>query len=316
MPEKTTRSIWASAKHVLEYAALRTLAQLLRIVGIDAASGLMGWIWQTIGPRTARQQRVTGNLRLAFPDMGAEDLAEISRLQWNNLGRTFAESFMIDRFIDEPDRIEFHQDDMVGQIAKSGKGFVFVSLHTANWELISIPVAEHLEITGLYQKLSNDKADRYLREMREMAYRGGLLPKSVRTPGTVMKIVRAGNGVAMLADQREKKGVEVEFFGQATRANPFPAMIARRLDVPLIAGRTIRLSGARFRVEAQELPVPRTEDMNADIQAAAEAIQNRFETWIREYPGQWMWVHDRWRPGRPRRRHSIQALDKSDPNAN
>ena len=131
-----------------------------------------------------------------------------------------------------------------------------------------------------------------------------------------MKTVRSGGSIGMLADQREKKGVEVEFFGQNTRANPFPAMIARRLNVPLIVGRTIRLSGARFRVEAEEITVPRSEDVSADVQIVTQAIQDRFEAWIREYPGQWMWVHDRWRPGRPRRLRATQALDKSDPNAN
>lgn len=295
---------------------MRALAWILRIMGIDAASGLMGRIWQAIGPLTARHRRVVDNLHQAFPDMPPGQLAAIARLQWNNLGRTFAESFMIDRFFGDTARIEFRQHDLTDRIARSEKGFVMVSLHTGNWELISVPVAGNFKLTGLYQKLSNPLADRYLCKMREMVYRGGLLAKSVNTPRSVMKIVRAGGGVGMLADQREKKGVEVAFFGRDTRANPFPAMIARRLDVPLIAGRTIRLSGARFRVEAQEIAVPRTDDANADVQAATQAIQDRFEAWIQEYPGQWMWVHDRWRPGRPRRLRAIQALDKSGPNAN
>ena len=316
MSKKSSQTVWQTIKNMLEYALLRLLAFALRLMGIDRASALMGAVWQRIGPKTARQSRVTGNLRRAFPELPDKEIERIAQFQWNNLGRTFAESFMIDRFIEEADRIEFSQHDMADRIADSGNGFVLVSLHTANWELICIPVCKKLKITGLYQKLSNPRADRYLRRMRENVYRGGLLSKKVSTPRTVMKMVREGGGAAMLADQREKKGLEIEFFGHTTRANPFPAMIARRLDVPLIAGRAVRISGARFRVDAEELAVPRTDDMNADIHAAAQSLQSRFESWIREYPEQWMWVHDRWREGRPRRRRTTETLDKSEPNAN
>ncbi len=315
MSKKANPTLWRSGKQNLEYFAMRFLGQILRLIGIDAASAIMGSVWQAIGPHSRRQERVLANLQIAFPDMTPADLKTIARHQWNNLGRTFAESFMIDRFLTDPGRIGLNAG-ILDKLADSGSGFVMVSLHTGNWELVSVPIAGRFKLTALYQQLSNARADRYVRFMREKVYRGGLVPKSRETPKLVMQTVRDGRGVAMLADHREKKGVEISFFGQTTRANPFPVMVARRLGVPLIAGRAIRLKGPRFNVEGIEIEISRTDDISADVQSGTQAIQSQFERWIREYPGQWMWVHDRWRVGRPRRKQNRPALDKSGPNAN
>ena len=97
-------------------------------------------------------------------------------------------------------------------------------------------------------------------------------------------------------------------FGKPMLANPFPAMTARRLGTPLIAGRAVRLQGSRFRVEGIEIPVPVTDDPHADVRVATQALHDQFDAWIRERPGEWMWIHDRWRQSRrpPRRRRAEQ----------
>ncbi len=318
MARKRSRSPALAGRHALEYAALRLLAFLMGAMGTDAASGLMGRIWQSLGPRTGRHARVLANLRRAFPDEPDDRLAAIARQQWNNLGRTFAESFLIHRFFSDDSRVELtaHARTIFDGLENSGKGFVLVSLHSGNWELALMPVARTFRLTGLYQRISNPLADRYITAQRRQVFRGGLIAKGHSTPRTVMQIVRDGGGIGILADQRERKGVDVTFFGESTTANPFPAMIARRLGVPLIAGRAIRQDGARFIVDGNPIPVPVSDDAAADVQAATQAIQSQFETWIREYPGQWMWVHDRWKPARPRRRRKGATLDKSAPRAN
>ena len=314
MPSSSPPSRRKDLQQVLEYSAVRALALLMRILGTDRASAMMGWVWQTVGPRTRRQERVIRNLQNAFPDYSATEIASIARLQWNNLGRTFAESFLIDRFIGEPGRFSVSDSALIDRIAETGKGFVVVGLHSGNWELACAPFAQSYMLTGMYQKLSNSRVDGYVRRLREQVFRGGLLAKSRATPKYAMQVVRDGGVIAMLADQRERKGVDVQFFDQASLANPFPSMIARRLNVPLIAGRAVRLDGATFRVDALEIKVPHTDDVSEDVKAATQTVQRQFEDWIREYPGQWMWVQDRWRLGVRRRRSA--GLDKSGANAN
>jgi len=74
--------------------------------------------------------------------------------------------------------------------------------------------------------------------------------------------------------------------------------VARRLGVPLIAGRALRMPGSRFTVELVEIAVPVSDNAPADVAAATQSLQEQFETWIRDRPGEWMWVQDRWREAR------------------
>lgn len=282
-------------RYRLEHAVLIGAASILRALPAEVASSMMGKLWEIFAPRTRRHARVLKNLAIAFPEMSTAEREEIARRQWNNLGRTFAETFSADR-IAGSERVEVKIDpELLERVRSSGEGLVVVGSHSANWEIAALAIPAELETMGLYQALKNPLSDAYITVMRRRVFPGGLLSKTHSTPRRVMAHVRAGKAVAILADHREGKGIPVTFFGAPTTANPFPAMVARRLRVPIVAGRVVRNGGARFTVEATELAYPVSDDPTADVAVLTQTIQSTFEGWIRERPGEWMWVHDRWK---------------------
>lgn len=282
----------------LEYAGLRGIAFLLRLLPLEAASAFTGLLFRSLGPFSRRHRRGLRNVALAFPGLAPQARRRILSAQWDNLGRTAAESLMTDRIVAEPQRLDLVIEPQLQRRLESAGGFVVVSMHSANWEIPVLAIQSYRPVLGLYQRLSNPLVEGYILGLRRTIFDGGVLPKGSRSAHQAMRWVRDGNAAAMLVDQRESRGVDVVAFGQPTRANPFPAMLARRLAVPLVAGRCVRLPGCRFRLEAVEIPVPRGDDARADIRAVTQAVQDQFEAWIRERPGEWMWVQDRWRPDR------------------
>lgn len=295
----------------LEYAGLRIVVGTMRLLPIEIAAALMGRVWRLAGPWTERHRRALRNLRIALPEHDDAERRRIAAAQWDNIGRTIAESFLIERIIGDPDRIETAVDPAVEAIFQAPGGIVATSLHSANWEVAAYPIRRYRSLAGLYQRLSNPLSNAFVAGLRRHVFDGGLFTKGTKTPGQIMQWVRAGNAMGMLAEHRESRGIEVTFFGQPTRANPFPAMVARRLGVPLIAGRAVRLPGSRFRVEARRIVVPETDDPERDVAVATQALLDCFEAWIRERPGEWMWVQDRWRPSRPKHTEPAEAGDLS-----
>jgi KDO2-lipid IV(A) lauroyltransferase len=44
-----------------------------------------------------------------------------------------------------------------------------------------------------------------------------------------------------------------------------------------------------------EIEFERTGDAESDIVAATQACTRAIEGWVRRYPGQWLWIHRRWK---------------------
>ena len=56
-----------------------------------------------------------------------------------------------------------------------------------------------------------------------------------------------------------------------------------------------RLGGCHFRLSFYApLTPPATGDRTADSAAMMLAVNKQFEDWIRDRPGQWLWLHNRW----------------------
>ncbi len=117
---------------------------------------------------------------------------------------------------------------------------------------------------------------------------------SRRTRDARLRHVRKGGVLATMADLRDRNGVMVPFFGRMAPTSTFPALIARMTDAPLYAAEIVRKPGVRFRISLRKIDVPETEDRNADILAATEALHAAFEDFIRRNPEHWMWAHRRW----------------------
>ena len=67
----------------LEAFGFRALFGLLRLLGVERASGLGGWLLRTLGPLTGTQKTVMRNLRIAFPDMDEAERDALALAQWD-----------------------------------------------------------------------------------------------------------------------------------------------------------------------------------------------------------------------------------------
>lgn len=279
----------------LEYAGFRLVVGLFRLLPLDVASNLSGWLWRAIAPLLRRQERAMRNLGAAMPELDPARKRAILLDMWEMLGRTFAEAMRVEEIISDPRRLDWRIPADVQALMLSGSGFVIISLHMGNWE-IAAPLVDRMGIpvAGVYQRIKNPLVDAFVTRMRAPFYKLGLIAKGHGSVSALKRAVASGGGVAVLNDLRDHTGLRVPFFGSEAPSSPFPALLARGKAVPLIAGRVRRSRGCRFELTCELVPVQRSADRQGDVLAATAAIQAVFERWIREDPGQWMWAHRRW----------------------
>lgn len=291
-------------RYWLEYFLLRLIITMIRTMPLDTAVKFSAYWWRILAARGRRHERALGNLRIAFPEKTEEEREAIAVAMWENLGRVMAETMQMDRVLAKPENIEIANPGLLERYRGKMGSAIGVSMHSGNWELAMWPLAAAgMKPAAVYRLVKNPLVDAYLRNQRKDLYPGGLFAKGRGagfhagrdTARQIGSYVRSGGRLGFLADQFDKNGIEVPFFGKDAKSPPFPAMLARRIGTRLWIGRCVRIGKeSKFRVEMHEVKVPRTDDSDKDIKTIIADIQSTFEAWIREHPEQFMWSNRRW----------------------
>ncbi|MBM3584030.1 MAG: lauroyl acyltransferase [Alphaproteobacteria bacterium] len=280
-----------STRYGLEAALVAAGFALLSVLPCRTASALGGAIARLFGPRLPVSRVARRNLRRALPDLDEAGRATTVRAMWDNLGRTVAEypflSAIDTRAADGPVVIDGLQHLEAARAA--GTALVFVSAHYGNWEILPLAAGQlGLPLHLVYRQANNPLIERLI-QRRRAAVRGAYHPKGAAAARELIRAVRAGEAIALLADQKMNDGVAVPFFGRPAMTAPAVAELALRYGLPVIPARVDREPQGRFRVTI-EAPLAGHDT----VIGLLGAINARFEAWIRARPGHWLWLHRRW----------------------
>ena len=280
----------------LEAGAFPGFVGVMRLLDVDRASNLGGWLLRTLGPLTGTHKTVINNLRIAFPDMPVAERKALALEAWDRVGRTFAETPLLDRITVESGRLDVVGMERLHAIRDSGKPVVFVSGHLACFETMpSVILASGVPCQITYRAANNPYVDAQIREARARYGVKLFAPKGGDGARELLNGLQRGESVALMNDQKFSEGPEVQFFGQPVNAAPGPSRLALRFGTVLQPISVVRLPGARFRVTAHEpIEITPSGDRQADITRGVQAITTFVEDRVREVPADWFWVHKRW----------------------
>lgn len=280
----------------LEAVAFAGFIGLMRLIGLESASNLGGWLLRTLGPRVSTHRIVMRNLRIAFPHMAPDERQRLAVEQWEQTGRTFAETAVMDQLTPASGRIDIVGAERLEAIRQSGRPVVFVSGHMANIEtMAAVLVASGVPVQVTYRAANNPYVDAQIRAARARYGVKLFAPKGGDGARELLAGMGRGESVALMNDQKFSEGPEVTFFGQPVNAAPGPTRLALRFGTVIQPMSVVRLPGVRFRVTAHEpIAVTSTGDRQADIARGVQAITTFIEDRVRENPVDWFWVHRRW----------------------
>lgn len=281
-----------------------SVLRMTRYFDPQRTADVFGSVTRKIGPWFPEHKIGRANLTAAFPEKSPEEIDTILMGVWENLGRIGAEFAHLDHIwdlnLDDPEKGRI--EPAPGSIEKflklrdDGKGALVFASHLANWELPALAApAYELESAVLFRRPNIAAVDRAIQDIRAVNM-GTMIATTHDAPLRLAQALQKGVHVGMLVDQHFGRGVDVTFFGRRAKANPLLARLARQVDVPIHGVRAVRLPNHRFRIEVSDEVVPvRDAEGKVDVQGTTQAITSVIESWIRETPEQWLWLHRRWR---------------------
>ena len=276
------------------FMSLRALRNLSRVLG-DISYFLI----------FRHRRRTIINMRLVYGD--EKSLPEIKRMTrqiFRNLCRYVCEMV----YFCSRDKIEkstilvdaVEGEEYLRQAYEKNKGAIIITAHFGNFLFIGKKLSDMgYRTASIMRQMKDEKLEELLAKWRneKMGSHTILklpLSKSVRES---IDWLRKGNILVMYIDQRSGSGIWVDFLGMPTLTATGAAVFALRTGVPVLPLFILNYRGGCYKmiIEPPLKIIDNTGDRKKDIAANTARFTKVIEAYIRKYPTQWFWVHNRWK---------------------
>lgn len=274
---------------------LRYLPEFLAYGGIS----LLGQVSFLCSKR--RQGYALKFLRQAYPDQKTDkELMVLARRSTGNFLKVSMDMLRVHRVLREgslPRYVE--QLDEIRESMPDGPALV-VSGHLGSWEVGAISMAwAHEEAHVVARAFKNPLLQDFLERSRRAA---GLHVHSRRggIRGLAGALRNGAIGIQAVDQNQRLRGVFVPFFDKIASTERAAATLAVRKGYPVVLAFCPRIgNGFRFRFEISKVIYPEPVTASTDISLAVKRlvleINKALEEAIRQYPEQYLWIHDRYR---------------------
>jgi len=284
-------------RYSIEALLVRIAYGILMLFPMSVASALGGYLAAQFGPCFARNKVAHKNLVRALPELSPIAHTRIIRGMWNNLGRTFVEYPYITRMNNEEFRnlavLEGMEHIQAADLA--GKGSIYFTGHLGNFEYGPKLFACHgFPLHVVYRRSNNPELHKLIHTLRNR-YLAGSISKGNSGSRQMIEILKSGQRVGIMLDQKMNDGIPVNFFGEKVMTAPAVARLALKYGTRILPTRIIRTDGIKHKVIVYPpVTITDTGNLHDDVLSIMSTINLILESWIREYPEQWTWLHHRW----------------------
>jgi KDO2-lipid IV(A) lauroyltransferase len=192
--------------------------------------------------------------------------------------------------------LDGHENFLAGQ--SRGRGVLYLTGHIGAWELSSYAHALYgFPLHYMARPLDNQPLDAMVNTYRGLSGNKPIYKNEAAR--TMLRVLKDAGTVGVLADQNTmpEEGVFVDFFGTSACTTTGVARVALHTDAAVVPGYAFwdeNLRKYRLRFEPP-VELIRTGDTERDVFENTQRFAKVLEDIIRRYPGQWVWIHARWK---------------------
>ena len=286
-------------RHFIEYIVLKFFSKILHFLPRSAILFLGSRVGDLAFYCIPIRKKITiENIRSAFPEKTEKEVNRIARDAYRNLGMNTFEHLCLP-YLSQKElmgTVEMNNEEVLKSAFANAKGTIFVGGHLGNWEYMGgVVSAMGYPVTFVVAKIRNPYINKMVDNHRQKAGAKTLLKKtSVRG---IMKTLRENGFLAMLIDQDARKnGIFVDYFKRPSSTPRGPAVFALKTGASLVYVSSIRKPDGSLRSVFEYIDVDYDAGLTEEnILSIMQRCTARLEKDVRQYPGQWFWMHRRWK---------------------
>lgn len=288
-----------------QYQLIRGIIALALALPYRRRVAFMGWVMARIAaPIAGWDKRVRDNLALICPDMPETEVKRLMRRVPDNFGRSLIEIYSGEEFTNHVKDIPFTGDGVTAlqEARDHNRPVILITGHFGNYDAPRAAlIARGYPVGGLYNPMSNGFFnDRYVRAISGLGT--PVFERSRRGLAEMVRFLKEGGIVGMVADHYMRHGTPIDFLGQPAYTALSAAEMAVKYDalvVPIYGLRHDDGIGFDIIVDA---PIP-----HGDPIPMTQAMNDSLAKLVRAHPDQWFWIHRRWKTP-PRTSGTASAL--------
>jgi Kdo2-lipid IVA lauroyltransferase/acyltransferase len=246
-----------------------------------------------------RRRVALDNLRHAFPTLADAQRISVARQAYASMSIAMLESIRSDLLsaaaLDDLVRVTDWKG--LDRLLEARQPVLIASAHLGSWELFAEVMARRgFVFSAVVRPLRGAFNDFLVRSRRragvELILQRGAL-------SAMLAALKRGHAVVQLIDQAVpgKAAVWVPFFGRPASTTAAVSMAALRSKAPVYVVTAARENGRLVMSVDGPFPVApnRGENRRAAVRAHTGLLTAVIESHVRKAPGQWLWLHRRWK---------------------
>lgn len=177
-----------------------------------------------------------------------------------------------------------------------GKGAIILTGHFGNWELLAASIsAQVAPLTPIVRELRSARLNTLVSSYRAQAGYATI----DRDTGlrSALRCLKRNQLLGIVADVDTKvKGVFVDFFGKPAYTPYSPVAIALKTGAAILPSFIVRQpDGTHRAIIEPPLVLERAAVNEEELVVNTQKFTKIIEGYIRRYPEQWVWMHERWK---------------------
>ncbi|MBI5047599.1 MAG: lysophospholipid acyltransferase family protein [Deltaproteobacteria bacterium] len=239
------------------------------------------------------------NLAASFKDEKTSNhINSIAKKVFENLGMNLMEFFRLP-WLKKEDLTGYVETEGFGNFERAcnkGKGVIFLTGHFGNWELMAMFYAlKGYPVDIVVRDLDSPIVDEFVRWVRAMA--GNRIISKGRSMRELIRTLSRGGIAGVLLDQNVtwSEGVFVYFFDRLACTNKGTALLAAASGAAVVPTFIVRHENRHKVIIGEEIVIKTTANRAADQLENTALFTKVIEDFIRQYPDQWFWLHQRWK---------------------
>jgi KDO2-lipid IV(A) lauroyltransferase len=251
-------------------------------------------LWYTLDKK--HRNRTLKNLSMAFPEWNDSTCQHNSKEVFRHFGRISGDFFRSPIRTNEEviATTEVFGLEHLEEAEAMGHGVLMMTGHLGNWERFAQwAVAIGRPLTVVARDANQEGVQSQVLRIRESV--GVEVLSRGNTARQALVLLRKNKRLGILPDQNSADCF-VPFFGRPCGTVTGPAVLHRRTGAAILPCYCVRLDYNRYRVIG--LPLIDPGNQEEDVVALTAKMNEVLESVIREYPTQWLWMHDRWKSAR------------------